>query len=244
MVGTTVQTPFFEGRLTVCQPEKGYRFNVDSLLLADFVLRQESGGTAFVELGAGSGVVSLLLGKGGMGPGHAIELQSELALCAAQTFVANEMGQLVCLEADIRTLGTHFESGCVPVVVTNPPYFQAGSGRLSDNPVEAAARHELTCTMNDVLSAMRFLLPPGGRGYLVYPVERFPDLMAELVRFKLSCEVLQWVHPNPERPAGHFLVRLVKSGKKGLQVLPPVITHQVGGEYGPWFAALSRRLFA
>lgn len=241
-MATITETPFFSETLRICQPERGYRFNVDSLLLSAFVLRHEPLAVPFVELGAGCGVVSLLLALGGLRQGTALELQPDMVACAQQTFQANGLQQVTCLQVDIRNLAETLKPGSVSVVVTNPPYFPVGRGMLSVDPVEANARHELTCTMSDVLSAMRYLLPPGGRGYVVYPVDRLPELMASLPAFKLSCREMQCVFPSFGKAAANVLVRLEKSGKKLMQIAPPLFTHGEDGEYGEWYEELGRRM--
>lgn len=241
-MATITETPFFSETLRICQPERGYRFNVDSLLLSAFVLRHEPVAVPFVELGAGCGVVSLLLARGGLRDGMALELQADMVACAQQTFRANGLRRVTCVQVDIRHLADSLKPGSASVVVTNPPYFPVGRGMLSVDPVEANARHELTCTMADVLSAMRYLLPPGGRGYVVYPVDRLPELMASLPGFKLTCMELQCVHPSAGKPAANVLVRLEKSGKKLMQIAPPLFTHGEDGEYTEWYEELGRRM--
>jgi tRNA1Val (adenine37-N6)-methyltransferase len=207
-------------------------------------MRYETSSPAFAELGAGCGLISTLLCKAGFGKGLALELQPEMAQCAVRTIAANQCNDaLQLVVADIRNLDGIANAGAFPVVVSNPPYYPAGAGRLSVESVEAVARHELQCTMGDVLSAARYLLPPGGRAYLIYPAMRMPDLFSQLERFKLRCEILQWVHPAADRPAGHFLVRLLKASQRTLTVLEPLVTHQNDGSYGPWFERLRRKAF-
>lgn len=239
--GATTTTPFFDGALTIVQPASGYRFSVDSLLLARFVL---SGGTArepFVDLGAGCGVISALLAAGGLATGLVVELQEELHAAAAETLAANTAcSRLKCVRADLRELGGVVEPGSHPTVVSNPPYFELGAGRVPPDRAAATARHELACTMEDVLSAARFILPPGGRCFLVYPVARLPRLMELMPRHKLHPVRVQFVHPTNDRDASHFLMEGAKSEGPELTVSRPLVTHVDGGGYGDWFEELKR----
>lgn len=240
MTGHTT-TPFFDGALTIVQPERGYRFSADSLLLARFAL---SGGTAqepFVDLGAGCGVISALLAAGGLATGLALELQEELHAAAMETLAANpSCAELRTACADLRELGGVVEAGSHPTVVCNPPYFELGAGRVSPDETTATARHELACTMEDVLSAARYILPPGGRCFLVYPSARLPLLMELMPRHKLHPVRLQFVHPTSGRDASHFLVEGAKSEGPDLKVARPLVTHADGGGYGDWFEDLKK----
>ena len=152
MSSATEVTTMFDGRVTVVQPLSGYRYAVDSLLLAHFALEQAGATGDFVELGAGSGGVSALLALAGRSPGLAIELQPLLLECCRATVEANALTATVeCVQADMRKLRPIIEGNRFPLVVSNPPYHPAGSGRISPDSVTANARHELTCTMNAVI---------------------------------------------------------------------------------------------
>ncbi len=238
------QSSLLEGALALYQPDTGYRFNVDSLLLANFVLAHEPSGGTFTELGAGCGVVSLLLARGGQRAGVALELQEEFIPFCSATLAANQCLGVRTMSGDLRKVSEHLTAASSDFVVSNPPYFRSGGGIVSQVRMDAVARHEVECTMDDLLSAMRYLLAPGGRAYVVYPAFRFVELAVRLERHKLCLDVLQWVHPLPEKPAGHFLARMVKSGKRDPAVLQPLFTAEESGDYTAWYAALRNRIVA
>lgn len=233
-------TPFLDGQVACFQPVEGYRFSVDALLLAWFALKGETPRENFVELCAGCGIVSVLLAKGGYQRGMVIELQEIMCLCARKTLDGNGLAERLLLhETDLRDLSPVLRSGSISTVVANPPYYRAGEGRVSPNRCEAVARHELECNLADVLSAARYVLPPGGRYLTVYPARRLGDLMVALPAAKLRPSRLALVHPRPDRGATHALMEAVKAGRQGLEVLPPVITHGQEGGYGDWYRELA-----
>jgi tRNA1Val (adenine37-N6)-methyltransferase len=234
-------TTFLDGAVPCLQPLTGYRASVDSLLLAWHVLGDSEGAPQgrFVELGSGCGLVSVLLGLGGFEEGWAVEFQRLLAGCSAESLRRNGLaGRIRAVEGDIRGLGGLLEAGSCDVVAANPPYFPRGRGRVSRDPLEAHARHELSCTLEDVLSAARYCLPVGGRFFVIYPVGRLPELFERMPRHKLSVSKLRFVHPLAGRPASHVLLAAVKAEARELVGLPPVTTHAEGGAYGPWYAEL------
>jgi len=103
----------------------------------------------------------------------------------------------------------------------------------------ARARHELACTLIDVLTSSRYLLPSGGYLAVVYPVSRLPELMRHLPENKLSPVVLRLVQPRHDEGASHALL-LARKGTRGtLVVRPPLVTHLDEGGYGPWYRVLT-----
>jgi len=242
MLETMERTPILEGRVQCVQPSGGFRFSADALLLARFAVEGE-GGQPFVELAAGSGVVSAILAKAGLGPGVALELDELLCGCARETMAANGLGERVRVErADLRHLRELFPAGAVPLVVANPPYFPVGTARVSEDSSNAGARHELTCTMGDVLSAGRYLLKEGGRLILVYPAWRLGELLHRLPAARLGEARLRLVHPREGRPASLLLLEAAKARKPRLVVEAPWNIHDAEGRYSRWYTELVERV--
>jgi tRNA1Val (adenine37-N6)-methyltransferase len=235
------ETTIFHGRFQCVQPRSGFRFSVDSLILAWFALRNR-GGHPFCELGAGSGIVSALLARGGMCGGVAVEMDPTMLECLSLTLDEHGLlGSVAPCPHDLRELPGTLEGGSFQVVVANPPYFPLGEGRVDAQAAEAPARHEFTCTMTDVLAATRYLLPSRGRVFLIYPVLRLSECLCALPAHKLVPTRLQLVHPRLEKRASHFLLEAAKSEGPELVVEEPLITHAPGtAEYGGWYAELLR----
>jgi tRNA1Val (adenine37-N6)-methyltransferase len=239
--GARENTTMFEGRVQVIQPVRGYRYAVDSLLLSHFVLGRARTSGDFVDLGAGSGVVSALLALAGRRPGLAIEYQPPLQECCRATIEANGLCHAVsCVAGDIRRLDEISGGGQHQLVVSNPPFFPAGSGRLSPDSMVAHAKHELACTMSDVISGARFLLPVGGRLMLIYPAPRVTQLVANLAKHKFELVALQSVHPREDSEACNVLVEAVKSQSRECRILPPIVVHADSGGYADWYDELKR----
>lgn len=232
-------TDILDGRFKCVQPHDGFRFSVDALLLSWFVLFSGVR-TSFCELGAGSGIVSALLTRGGLPGGVAVEVDPLMLDCLTRTVAVNSLeAHLSVCPHDLRALRDVLVAGSSRMVVANPPYFPLGVGRVDAAAADARARHEFTCTMTDVLSATRYLLPNRGRLFLIYPAARLVECLVSLPAHKLLPTRLQLVHPRANRRASHFLLEAAKCEGPDLVVASPLIIHDGDtAGYGNWYGEL------
>ena len=207
--------------LTIFQPSEGYRFSVDSLILARFVRTRKR--DKILELGAGCGVISLILAK--INPYTsitAIEIQTQLTGLFKKNVSVNGLEeQITVIEGDINRIREIIPAGVFDHVVANPPFRSHKTGRLCRNVHEARARHELLTSLENVLDATRYALKPGGRVSLIYSA----DLLTKLVYFmrekRLEPKRMQFIHPSPDTKARMAVVEGVKDAGEELLVLPP-----------------------
>lgn len=219
--------------LTMLQPQNGYRFTLDPLLLCDFSQAGEE--VMIADLGCGSGVMPLILAR--MATGACIcafEQDNDTALLARRNVELNSLEQrITVLNEDILHLRSRLGASCCDLVVSNPPYRKQGDGRLNRHPGKLAARHETSATLTDFLEAAKYLVKPvTGRICLVYHPARLPEFMAEAIRLKLSVTRLRLVHGLQDAAAKVFLVELSK-GRQNIQtvLLPPLIVRTDGENY-------------
>jgi tRNA1(Val) A37 N6-methylase TrmN6 len=185
-----------------------------------------------VDLGAGSGVVGfILLARGNVGSVVGVEIDPTLASAAAQG--ARENGfedRYRVVEGDLREAGWRREVGRVGLVVSNPPYHVTGTGHTSPHEGRARARHDVSCTLDDVLDAAAALLEPGGRLCVVLPPERMGEFLAGASDRGMLASRLRPVYPRPGRPSRMVLVE-VGSGAGDLVLETPLLLHDADGEY-------------
>jgi tRNA1Val (adenine37-N6)-methyltransferase len=211
---------FLGGRIRLIQSREGYRFSVDAILLARFVTVRPS--DVIVDLGAGCGIISLLLLQRPVRWVLALEIQRKLADQAVRNAslngVADRMGVIL---ADLRQ--APFGKPLADVVVCNPPFRRRGSGRVNPDLQRAIARHEITASLNDILDAAKAVLKPKGRLALIYPAGRLVDLVMRMRAFEIEPKRMRVVYPSMEEEAKLVLVEGSRGGKGGVKVLPPVI---------------------
>ena len=215
----------------VLQKKQGFRFSIDAVLLAHFA-RLKSGWHVG-DLGCGCGIIAFLLA--GRCPGLAIdgiEIQPALAEMAKRSAALNRLENICIHQADLRTLTDAWRDK-YDLIVCNPPYFPANSGKISPIPQIAQARHELTCTLKDVLTTSAKLLKSGGHLAMVHRPNRLRELLAQCACYHLAPRRLRFVHPDGKNPANLILLEAVKGAKEDLRIEAPLLIYENAGQYSP-----------
>jgi len=212
---------FMEGRLKLIQSKDGYRFSIDAILLSEFVTVKP--GDIVVDFGTGCGVILLiLLNTKPVGHAFGLEIQKELADQAGRNAIINGLGEKIdIILGDIRYPPIDKESA--DIIICNPPYRQAGSGRI--NPVlrKAIARHEILASIDDILNAATRLLRKKGRLVMIYPSVRLVDILIRMRHFNLEPKKAQINYPSLESGAKLALIEASLGGRPGLKIEPPLL---------------------
>ena len=218
-----------------------FRLSTDSVLLADFVhVPSQAKG---IDLGCASGILPLLLlvryPRIRM---TGIELLPEAATLARQTLKRNglsERAEILC--GDLREHRKLFRSGSFDFVVSNPPYYSPEAGAVSSDRDRAAARSEITCTLEDVCSAASFLCRSGGRFFLVHKPERLPEVLSLLCGKGLEPKRLRFVSKAPESSPSLVLIEARRGGKPGLKIEPSLFLTGPDGKESAEYKRIYRR---
>ncbi len=211
------------------QRKNGYRYSVDALLLENFVRLKNVRNC--IDLGAGSGIISLLLAvRYSKSMITAVELQSTLADVARRNIILNKLDeQIKLVQADIGKLNNIVPVGKADLVVSNPPYRRLRTGRLSSNEDERSiARHEIFLTLKSLVRCASLLLENGGSFCMVHDPGRLPEILNELCLARLEPKRLRMVHAKPQAEAKMFLLESIKAGRPGLKIEPPLFLHKYG----------------
>ena len=208
--------------LDISQPDTGYRFSVDSLLLADFCNPPRR--ASVLDLGTGCGVIALVIARKFLDTEiTAVEIQKELVELARQNVIRNRLTDRIrIIQGDLNRTGDFIKAQSMDYVVSNPPYRPPVSGRISMNSMEALARHEILTDIDRVTQAARYALRPGGRFSVIFPAERVAGLIASLISNRLEPKRMRMVHPSPERRARMCMVEACRDAGRELHVMPPL----------------------
>jgi tRNA1(Val) A37 N6-methylase TrmN6 len=199
---------------------------VDSPLLADFIQTEEA--DELLELGTGSGIVSLLLSIKPFKHITAVEIQESLADLARRNVKLNGLqDKISVVHQDIRNF--HPERR-FDVIFSNPPYIKAKQGLLSSDQEKSVAKHELKCDIFDIMAKTAELMKKKGRAYFVFPVKREQDLRQALKKNHLNVKTVRFVLPRKES-APRFLLSECRFGSQEETILPPFVLFSGQGDY-------------
>ncbi len=217
---------FYAGRIHVRQRKKGYRFSLEAPLLADFI--QPDSQDELLELGAGSGIISLLLSIKSFSHITAVELQPALADLARRNVCLNRLEERIAVkEVDLRSF---FPWRKFDKIFSNPPYYKKGGGHISSSREKAIARHELACDIFDIMKVTADCLKPGGQAYFIYPFRQKNYFMEALHRYRLGISSKRNVVPYPDSEPNLFLCAVDFSGTREKK-LPPFIVYKKERQY-------------
>ncbi len=215
---------FYRGRILVLQKKKGYRFSVDAPLLADFI--QTSPEDEILELGAGNGIISLLLSVKPFKHITAVEIQESLADLARRNVQINSLEKrITVIHMDLREFEPEKKFS---VIFSNPPYIRKGEGHLSSSVERSVAKHELKCDIFDIMERTARLLSKKGRAYIIFQAKRKEELLQAAKRNGLKIESSRFVCPRKENPPNQILTSFNFSSDKET-VLPPFFLYDEKG---------------
>lgn len=212
--------------ITLIQKKDGLTFGTDAYLLAAFI--RPSARARAVELGAGTGIISLLLAaRNKIRDTVAVELQPEYAeLCARNVALNGFADRIFTRATDVRVLTPQDVGYEADLVYSNPPYMRTDTGLPNQSAGKNIARHETAGGIGDFCLAASRLLKHGGTFAVVYRPDRLSDLMVALDRAGLEPKRMTFVCATASASPSMVLIESRKGGGKGLNVTPPLILHE------------------
>lgn len=219
------------GGYKLLQAEQGYRFSIDAVLLAHFPAL--NGVHTAVDLGTGNAPIPIILAERKKDLYiHGLELQDSMVKRARRSIILNRLEERVFVhQGDIRTIEDFLPGGCAELVLSNPPFWKAGEGKISLNPEQAVARHELKLDLTAVIRAAAYLLKQKGRFVMIHRADRLLEILEACQEAHLYPRRLRTVHPFLDRPAKLVLLEACKNLPGHLELMPPLIIYEKQGIY-------------
>lgn len=215
--------------LKIVQDKNLYAFTSDSVVLANFLKIKR--GESAVEIGSGSGVISILATKKTNAKSIVgFEIQKELFEMSKKSLALNEIFNVKFFNDDVKNFRKYLKNESVDVVFSNPPYKKDGSAKFNENQSKTFARHEKNLPLKDLCNITFQILKFGGRAYFVYDADRCCEMIAELKLCKLEPKRMFFTE-NGKKKVVLFVVEAVKGAKPGVRVYPNLITNDKNGDY-------------
>ncbi len=217
---------FYHGRILIIQKKRGYRFSVDAPLLADFVRTKES--DVLLEIGAGSGIISLLLSLKPFRRIVCLEVQKGLAGLARRNIKLNGLeDRITVVERDLREFRPRIK---FDVIFSNPPYIKKKTGVPSASVEKAIAKHEIKGDIFDIMHFTGKFLKREGLAYFIYPARRKEDFDRALETNRLKIKTLRWVYARGGSSAHWFLAECDFSSPSA-KTRPALFLYDEKGKY-------------
>lgn len=216
--------------LHIIQSPDKFCFGIDAVLLSGFAYAKK--GNKVIDLGTGTGILPLLLSAKTEGEHFTgLEIQKESVEMARRSVNGNNITNIDIVEGDIKNIGSLFKRSTFDVVTSNPPYMIERHGLANVNSCKYIARHEVLCTLLDVISAANYLLKPNGRFFMVHRPFRLPEIFEKLKRYDLEPKRMRLVYPSFEKEPNMVLIEAVKNAKSRLLIERPLIVYKSDGKY-------------
>ena len=218
--------------LKIIQNTKWFKYGIDSVLLSDFAKKIKKN-SRVLDIGTGTGIISILLSeKTESKEIIGIEVQAEVADMAERSILLNNLENKVKIINDnILNIEKYFTSGYFDSIVTNPPYQKENSGIKNENEKQLISRHEVLCSLEDIISISFKMLKDQGTFYMIHRPERLVDILSLMREYKLEPKEIRFVHPKMKEKPNLVLIKGVKYSGKFLKILKPLIVYEHNGEY-------------
>ena len=219
--------------LKIIQNEKGFCFGIDAVLLSDFAKNMKRA-DKIIDLCSGNGVVALLLTEKikNFQKIYEVEVQEEVAEMAKRSIELNGLEEkITVINKNLKDLKEEFESGTIDAITVNPPYKAKGSGIINEENALTIARHEVLCTIEDIIKESARLLKSGGNFYMVHRPFRLAEIFSKMVEYKIEPKRMRLVHPYVDKEPNMVLIEGYKGGKSRLTVEKPLIVYKEPNVY-------------
>ena len=223
-----------------CLQRKGYQiiqnpakfcFGMDAVLLSDFAFVKN--GDKALDIGTGTGIIPILM-EARYGGDHytGLEIQEESADMARRSVELNRLEDKISIvTGDIKEAEAYFEAASFDVITCNPPYMIGQHGLTNPEEPKAIARHEIKCTLEDIISKGARLLVPGGKFYMVHRPFRLAEIMTLMSRYKIEPKRMRLVYPYVDKEPNMVLIEGARGGKSRMTVEKPLIVYEKPGVY-------------
>ena len=214
----------------IIQKNNGFRFGIDAVLLSDFA---KSATGKVIDLCTGTGIIPLLLSaKSKAEHIDAVEIQEEIAEMAKRSVAYNLLENKIDIKcADLKDAEKIYGKSVYDVVTVNPPYMRTGSGLLNETDGKTISRHEIKCTLEDVIKTSQALLKPHGKLFMVHRPSRLADIFSLMRKYKLEPKIMRLIAPQEGKEPNMVLICGIKSAKSDLKIIPTLFVYDNEGRY-------------
>lgn len=218
--------------LKIIQSPSVFSYSLDAVLLAHFAHIPITRGK-ILELCSGNGIIPILLSMRTQVQIDGLEIQDRLHQMARRNIALNELDdQVTIYKGDLKEVYDELKQSHYDSVICNPPYFPTPhKNEHNENEHYTIARHEVLCTLDDVVKACKRYVKPGGKVTLVHRPERLVDLISYMKDYRIEPKRMRLVYPKKGKEANTLLIEGIRDGKQGLKIESPLFVYEADGRY-------------
>lgn len=218
------------GSLLLIQKKDGFRFGIDAVLLADFA--KDTPAKEALDMCTGSGIIPILLSHKTKIPKlFGLEIQDEVFEMANRSVSLNKLSERLHLDlGDVKTASEIYGKRRFDLITCNPPYMPAGCGVKNELDTKIIARHEVLCTLEDVIQSASLLLTQTGHLMLVHKPARLADILCLMRKYDIEPKRIRFIHKKTDSEPSLILVDGAYKGGRELRILPPLYLYDESGE--------------
>ena len=204
--------------LKLKQDPNGFCFGIDAVYLANYAKCKE--GDIVVDLCTGNGIIPILLSaKIPAGKIYGVEIQEKVAKLAEENVIFNNLEHKIeIVNEDLNNIVEQFGKASLDVITCNPPYRTRGCGMVNETDTKAIARHEIKCTLEDVIRTSSMLLKSLGKFYMIHRPDRICDILTLMRQYKIEPKTIQFIQPSIDKNPEFVLIEGLRGGKKHVTV--------------------------
>lgn len=217
--------------LMLIQKKDGFKFGIDAVLLSDFA--KDAPSKCTLDLCTGTGIVPLLLSaKTKTAKIYGLEIQQDIADMAKRSVEYNKLSERVEIKCgDLKEAHKIYHKGSFDKITCNPPYMKNNSALKNTTDTKTISRHEIMCTLEDVISASAALLCSKGRFFMVHRPSRLADIMYLMRKYRLEPKRLRLIAPSMGKAPNLLLIEGMKDGGAELKCEPTLYIYDSNGNY-------------
>ncbi len=219
--------------LKIIQNPDWFCFGVDAVLLADYSAKNIKKGNRVLDLCSGNGIIPILLSEKSSAKSiFGLEIQEPVFEMAKRSVKLNNLNdKITMICGDLKDSVELFGRSSFQYITCNPPYKEAGGGLTTNADTTTLARHEILCTLEDVVRVSSNILEPQGKLCMIHRPERLVDIIYIMKKYNLEPKRLRFIHPYPNKTATMILIEGVRQGRPKLFLDPPLYIYEEKGVY-------------
>ncbi len=214
--------------MRLIQNPNWFCFGVDAVLLADFASKNIKKDSYVLDMCSGNGIIPILLSQKSKAKKiTGLEIQKPVAEMAQRSVILNSLEDKIdMLCGDLKDSEKLFGRSFFQYITCNPPYKEFGGGLVNQTDFSTLARHEILCSLEDIVRVSSIILEPQGKLCMIHRPERLVDIIYIMKKYNLEPKRLRFVHPYPNKTATMILIEGVRQGKPKLFLDPPLYIYK------------------